>query len=99
MGIQHLLQNIYFRLLGLALGLTILSLIRTDRMSGESFFSLFDGPAFYGHGFPFWFLLIYFKGGWRFNLLTFIFDLLFWLVVVLILYLVGRAFINFTRKI
>ena len=97
MGIQRLLQNIMIRLLCAALGLTVVSLIRTDRMSGESFFSVFNEPAFNGHGFPFWYLLIYFKGGWRFNLLTFFLDLLFWLVVVLLLYLVGRTFIRFIR--
>lgn len=60
---------------------TGLSLLRFDYFGADGFFSLHQGPSYYGHGFPLMFLRRYQDGSWDLIIKGLCIDLGFWLVI------------------
>ena len=69
--------------LALALLATGLSWLCQERVSSEGFFSLYQGPTYYAHGWPWWFWRCIEQGGCFFSISYFLLDVLFWIVVFL----------------
>lgn len=65
----------------IALVSTLLSWLYSERVSQEGLFSLYRGPAYNAHGWPWWFLKVYESGSLQFELIFFLLDFLFWFVV------------------
>lgn len=60
-----------------------LSWFYQERVSSEGFFSLYQGPTYYAHGWPWWFCKCYEEGSYSFSISYFVLDILFWFVVFL----------------
>jgi len=78
---------------------SLLSLILRERISSEGLFSLYQGPTFYGHGFPWWFLKIYEKGSYSFQFRYFIYNILFWFICGFVLLIIFNGAIYIKSKV
>jgi len=91
---KQLIINLFASLI-----ITLLSLIRQDRISSGGLFSLYQGSTYYGHGFPWWFLKIYEKGNYSFQFRYFIYNILFWFICGFALLIIVNGAIYIKSKV
>lgn len=66
----------------LALVSTFLSWQHLERVSSEGLFSLYQGPTYYAHGWPWWFWRMFENGISEFHIPFFLLDVVFWFLVM-----------------
>jgi hypothetical protein len=69
-------------LLATALVLTGLSWFKSEWVGGGGLFFPSSGPDFWSHGMPWWYMSCYLDGSCTFYFRYFLYDYLFWLVII-----------------